>query len=53
MAQNKVKVTLQYRDRNGKVKTKTRKVKDKAELALFINPYIQNGTFVSYVQKGL
>ena len=53
MAQNKVQVILQYRTTSGKIKTKRKKVKDKAEMAMFINPYVRNGTFVSYTQKGL
>jgi hypothetical protein len=53
MAKNKVQVILQYRDKNGKIKTKRKKCADKAELALFINPYVRDGSFVGYTQKGL
>lgn len=53
MSNANIEVILQYRTKNGKIKTKKKKVKDKAEMALFLNPYIRNGTFVGYTQKGL
>jgi succinylglutamate desuccinylase len=47
---SKIKVTVTYRKKNGKLATKSNIVKDKAGVVLFINPYVRKGTFVGFTQ---
>lgn len=46
-----VKVVVQYRGKDGKVKSTRPKIcKDKAAVALFVNKYVRKGTFVGFTQ---